>query len=58
LGYLADAVARGHFVRLAIAADGSAMAFVEASKRFDYVNDASTSPVGALQLPEGSAKSD
>jgi hypothetical protein len=32
LGYLADAVARGHFVRLAIAADGSAMAFVEASK--------------------------
>jgi len=37
LPYTADAIARGHFVRLAIDANGSAVGFVEASKRIDYV---------------------
>jgi len=49
LRYMADAVARGHFVRLAVAADGSAMAFVEASKRVDYVNGTNSSPVAFLE---------
>jgi aminoglycoside 6'-N-acetyltransferase I len=49
LRYMADAVARGHFVRLASASDGSALGFVEASQRVDYVNGTSTSPVAFLE---------
>jgi len=45
LRYMADALARGHCVRLASAPDGSAVGFVEASQRVDYVNGTSTSPV-------------
>lgn len=46
---MADAVARRHFVRLAVAADGSAIAFVEASRRIDYVNGTNSSPVAFLE---------
>jgi len=49
LRYMADALARGHFVRLASAPDGTAVAFVEASQRVDYVNGTSTSPVAFLE---------
>src|SRR5258706_7456188 len=42
---MADALARGHFVRLASAPGGSAVGFVEASQRVDYVNGTSSSPV-------------
>jgi len=49
LRYMADAIVRGHFVRLAIAANGSAVAFVEASKRADYVNGTNSSPVAFLE---------
>ena len=40
---------RGHYVRLAVAADGSVLGFVEASKRADYVNGTSSSPVAFLE---------
>lgn len=57
---MADAVARGHYVRLAVIADGSAIGFVEASKRVDYVNGTSTSPVafveGLYVAPEARGK--
>jgi aminoglycoside 6'-N-acetyltransferase I len=46
---MADILARGHFVRLAVDAEGSALGFVEASKRTDYVNGTSTSPVAFLE---------
>jgi len=46
---MADTIARGHFVRLVIASDGSAVAFVEASKRVDYVNGTSSSSVAFLE---------
>jgi aminoglycoside 6'-N-acetyltransferase I len=46
---MADAMARGHFVRLASASDGFAVGFVEASLRGDYVNGTSTSPVAFLE---------
>jgi aminoglycoside 6'-N-acetyltransferase I len=46
---MADAIARGHYVRLAVAADGSALGFVEASKRVDYVNGTSSSPVAFVE---------
>ena len=46
---MADALARGHFVRVAISDDGAAAGFVEASKRVDYVNGTSTSPVAFLE---------
>lgn len=46
---MADAIARGHHVRLAVLADGAAVGFVEASKRVDYVNGTSTSPVAFLE---------
>jgi aminoglycoside 6'-N-acetyltransferase I len=46
---MADAVARGHYVRLALAAGGQALGFVEASQRVDYVNGTSTSPVAFLE---------
>jgi aminoglycoside 6'-N-acetyltransferase I len=49
LRYMADALARGHHVRLAFASDGSATGFVEASKRVDYVNGTSSSPVAFLE---------
>ena len=49
LRYMGDALARGHCVRLAIAATGAAIGFVEASKRVDYVNGTSTSPVAFLE---------
>ena|SRR5450755_1828631 len=49
LRYMADALARGHFVRIASAPDGSAVGFVEASQRVDYVNGTSTSPVAFLE---------
>lgn len=49
LAGMADALARGHYVRLAITADGSALGFVEASKRTDYVNGTSSSPVAFLE---------
>ena len=42
---MADTLRRGHHVRLAFAADGSAIGFVEASKRVDYVNGTTSSPV-------------
>jgi len=49
LRYMADALARGHCVRLAYTPDGSAVGFVEASRRVDYVNGTSTSPVAFLE---------
>jgi aminoglycoside 6'-N-acetyltransferase I len=45
---MADARARGHYVRLAVSSSGSAVGFVEASKRVDYVNGTSSSPVAFL----------
>jgi aminoglycoside 6'-N-acetyltransferase I len=49
LRYMTDALARGHFVRIASSPDGSAVGFVEASQRVDYVNGTSTSPVAFLE---------
>ena len=49
LRYMADAIVRGHFVRLAIDPSGSAIGLVEASKRVDYVNGTSSSPVAFLE---------
>ena len=46
---MSDALARGHCVRLALTAHGSAVGLVEASKRVDYVNGTSTSPVVFLE---------
>ena len=46
---MTDALARGHYVRLAMTAGGSAVGFVEASKRVDYVNGTSSSPVAFLE---------
>jgi aminoglycoside 6'-N-acetyltransferase I len=48
LSGMADALARRHFVRLAHV-DGAAVGFVEASRRVDYVNGTSTSPVAFLE---------
>jgi aminoglycoside 6'-N-acetyltransferase I len=49
LSAMTDATARGNYVRLAVAADGSALGFAEASKRVDYVNGTSSSPVAFLE---------
>jgi aminoglycoside 6'-N-acetyltransferase I len=49
LSGMADALARGHYVRLAVSTRGSAVGFVEASKRVDYVNGTSSSPVAFLE---------
>jgi aminoglycoside 6'-N-acetyltransferase I len=49
LSGMADAVTRGHFVRLALDASGLALGFVEASKRVDYVNGTGTSPVAFVE---------
>jgi len=46
---MADALARGHYIRLAVAVDGSVLGFVEASKRVDYVNGTHSSPVAFLE---------
>jgi len=46
---MADAIARSHYVRLALARGGPALGFVEASKRVDYVNGTSSSPVAFLE---------
>jgi aminoglycoside 6'-N-acetyltransferase I len=46
---MADALARGHFVRLAVSEQGSAVGLVEASIRVDYVNGTSSSPVAFLE---------
>ena len=46
---MAADLARGHFVRLAYAPTGAAVGLVEASKRVDYVNGTSTSPVVFLE---------
>jgi aminoglycoside 6'-N-acetyltransferase I len=46
---MADTLARGHYVRLAVNASGSAVGFVEASKRVDYVNGTTSSPVAFLE---------
>ena len=44
-----DALARGHYVRLAGGPSGVALGFVEASKRVDYVNGTESSPVAFLE---------
>ena len=49
LAGMADAIARRHYVRLAVTPSGAALGFVEASKRVDYVNGTSTSPVAFLE---------
>src|SRR5262249_16373176 len=49
LSGMADAIARGHYLRLAVSTHGSVLGFVEASKRGAYVNGTSTSPVGFLE---------
>ena len=49
LSGMADAIARGHYVRLAVATDGTVLGFVEAAKRVDYVNGTSSSPVAFLE---------
>jgi aminoglycoside 6'-N-acetyltransferase I len=46
---MADALTRGHHVRLARDTRGIALGFVEASKRVDYVNGTETSPVAFLE---------
>ncbi len=46
---MADVLARGHHVCLAFALQGCAIGFVEASKRIDYVNGTSSSPVVFLE---------
>jgi aminoglycoside 6'-N-acetyltransferase I len=46
---MADALARGHHVRLATTASGSAVGFIEASMRVDYVNGTNSSPVAFLE---------
>jgi aminoglycoside 6'-N-acetyltransferase I len=49
LSSMADAIAREHFVRIAYGDDGSAIGFVETSKRVDYVNGTESSPVAFLE---------
>jgi aminoglycoside 6'-N-acetyltransferase I len=49
LSGMADAIARRHYVRLAVTSAGSALGLVEASKRVDYVNGTSSSPVAFLE---------
>jgi aminoglycoside 6'-N-acetyltransferase I len=46
---MADALARGHYIRLARDARGAVLGFVEASKRVDYVNGTDSSPVVFLE---------
>lgn len=49
LSWMAGTLARGHYVRLAASAAGSAVGFVEASRRVDYVNGTTSSPVAFLE---------
>lgn len=49
LAAMADTLARGHYVRLALESAGGAVGFVEASKRSDYVNGTMSSPVAFLE---------
>jgi aminoglycoside 6'-N-acetyltransferase I len=49
LSGMADALARGHYVRLAVTASGSAIGLVEAARRVDYVNGTTSSPVAFLE---------
>jgi len=49
LSGMADALRRGHYIRLAVAVDGSVLGFAEASKRVDYVNGTRSSPVAFLE---------
>jgi aminoglycoside 6'-N-acetyltransferase I len=49
LSAMADALARSHFVRLASLKVGPTIGLVEASKRVDYVNGTSSSPVAFLE---------
>ena len=44
-----DALVRGHFVRVAVDGNGVAAGFVEVSKRVDYVNGTTSSPVAFLE---------
>ncbi len=46
---MADALRRGHYIRLARGANAVALGFVEASKRADYVNGTDSSPVAFLE---------
>ncbi len=46
---MADAIARAHHVRLALDDAASALGFIEASKRTDYVNGTSSSPVAFIE---------
>lgn len=46
---MADTMARGHRIRLALTPTGSAAGVVEASPRVDYVNGTSGSPVILLE---------
>ena len=49
LAGMAETLARGHYVRLALTSAGAAVGFVEASKRSDYVNGTTSSPVAFLE---------
>ena len=49
LAGMANTLARGHYVRLALSSTGAPVGFVEASKRSDYVNGTSSSPVAFLE---------
>ena len=49
LSGMADALARGHYVRLAVTGSGTVVGFVEASKRVDYVNGTHSSPVAFIE---------
>ena len=49
LAAMADTLVRGHFVRVAHSSAGAAVGFVEASKRGDYVNGTTSSPVAFLE---------
>ena len=46
---MADTLGRGHYVRLAVTAAGSAVGFVEAARRVDCVNGTTSSPVAFLE---------
>jgi aminoglycoside 6'-N-acetyltransferase I len=46
---MVDAIAHGHYVRLAVAESRVVVGFVEASKRVDYVNGTTTSPVAFIE---------
>jgi aminoglycoside 6'-N-acetyltransferase I len=49
LSGMADTLARGHYVRLAVTESGTVVGFVEAAKRVDYVNGTNSSPVAFLE---------